>query len=53
MVGDFSQGQKPPEITSFIEKVFEINAITEDSKEKEVDMTDDDFISYFGALLMN
>ena len=51
-IGDFSQDQKPQAITSFIEKVFETNKDTEDSKEKEVDMTDDDYIGYFGALLM-
>ena len=52
MVDDFSQDQKQQEIISFIEKVFETNKDSEDWKEKEVDMADNDYIGYFGALLM-
>ena len=51
-IGSFTQNQKPQAITRFIDRIFETNNITEDSKLKEVDMTDEDYVGYFGALLM-
>ena len=51
-IGDFTQNQKPQAIATFIDKIFETNNMTEDSKLKEVDMTDEDYVGYFGALLM-
>ena len=51
-IGDFTQNQKSEAIISFIEKIFDTNKDTEDSKLKEVDMTDDDYVGYFGGLLM-
>ena len=37
---------------NFIEKIYETNKDTEDSELKEVDMTDENYVGYFGALLM-
>ena len=48
----FTQDQKYEAITNFIEKIYETNKDTEDSKLNEVDMTDDDYVGYFGAMLM-
>ena len=49
---NFTQSEKPDAIVDFIDKIFTINFNTEDSKYLEVDMTDEDYTGYFGALLM-
>ena len=51
-IDNFNQNQKPEAIRNFIEKVFETNKDTEDSDLKEVDMNDENYVGYFGALLM-
>ena len=51
-IDNFTQDEKPEAIVNFIDKVFETNKDTEDSKLKEVDMTDENYLGYFGALLM-
>ena len=48
----FNQNQKTEAINNFIDRIYETTKDTEDSKLKEVDMTDDNYIGYFGALLM-
>ena len=47
-----TQDQKHEAIVDFINKIFETNKDTEDSELNEVDMTDEDYVGYFGALLM-
>ena len=39
-------------IGNFIDRIYETNNLTEDSKYMEVDMTDKNYVGYFGALLM-
>ena len=51
-IGKFDENEKQEAIVSFIDKVYETNKDTEDSKLKEVDMTTEDYKGYFGALLM-
>ena len=51
-IDHFSQTQKTEAIVNFIDKIYETNKDTEDSKLKEVDMTDENYEGYFGALLM-
>ena len=51
-IGNFSQEQKYESIVTFVDEMFEISKDTENSKYKEVDMLDDNYIGYFGALLM-
>ena len=51
-IGNFSQDEKQEAIVNFVDRIFETNKDTEDSKIKEVDMTDDNYVGYFGALLM-
>ena len=51
-IGNFSRDEKYEAMSTFIEKVYETNKDTEDSKEKEVDMTSKNYVGYFGALLM-
>ena len=51
-IDSFTQEQKSEAIINFIEKIYEANKDTEDSKLNEVDMTDDDYVGYFGAILM-
>jgi ATP-binding cassette subfamily A (ABC1) protein 3 len=51
-IGNFSRDQKQEAIVNFIEKIYETNKDTEDSKLKEVDMTNEDYTGYFGGLLM-
>ena len=51
-IDDFSQDQKTEAVVNFVEKIYETNKDTEDSKIKEVDMTDENYVGYFGALLM-
>ena len=51
-IDTFTQNQKSDAIVNFIEKIFETNKGTEDSKDTEVDMTDENYVGYFGALLM-
>ena len=51
-IDSFTQNQKTEAIKNFIEKIYETNKDTEDSEIKEVDMTDDNYVGYFGALLM-
>ena len=43
---------KKDAIRAYIEKIYEIEKDTEDSSEKEIDMTSDDYRAYFGALFM-
>ena len=51
-INDYTQEEKDKAIVNFIDKIYETNKDTEDSKLKEVDMTDDNYVGYFGALLM-
>ena len=51
-IGNFSPDQKYEAMYTFIDDMFEVYKDTEDSKLKEVDMTDDNYVGYFGALLM-
>ena len=51
-IDSFTQEQKTEAIIDFIEKLYETNKDTEDSKLKNVDMTDENYVGYFGALLM-
>ena len=51
-IDSFTQSQKQEAIVNFIEKIYETNKDTEDSELKEVDMTDENYVGYFGALLM-
>ena len=51
-IDTFTQNQKSDAVVNFIEKIFETNKGTEDSKDIEVDMTDENYVGYFGALLM-
>ena len=51
-IGNFSQEQKYESIVTFVDEMYEISKDTENSKYKEVDMLDDNYIGYFGALLM-
>ena len=51
-IKNFSQNEKPEAIVNFIDRIYETNNLTEDSKIKEVDMNSDDYVGYFGALLM-
>jgi len=51
-IGNFSKDNKEEAIVNFLDILFETNKDTEDSKLKEVDMTDKDYVGYFGALLM-
>ena len=51
-IGNFSQDEKKEAIVTFIDKMYEVNKDTEDSQLREVDMTADDYIGYFGSLLM-
>ena len=51
-INKFTQNEKAEAIVNFIDKIFETNNETEDSKLKEVDMTDENYVGYFGALLM-
>ena len=51
-IANFTQEQKSEAIINFIETIYETNKDTEDSDKKEVDMTEDDYVGYFGALLM-
>ena len=51
-IGNFSKDEKKEAIVTFIDKMYEVNKDTEDSKLKEVDMTANDYIGYFGSLLM-
>ena len=51
-IANFTQEQKSEAIINFIETIYETNKDTEDSDIKEVDMTEDDYVGYFGALLM-
>ena len=48
----FSKNEKYKAIVNFIDRIYEINKDTEDSKIKEVDMTDENYYGYFGSLLM-
>ena len=48
----FSQNEKDKAIYNFIDSIYETNKDTEDSKLKEVDMTDENYVGYFGSLLM-
>jgi len=43
---------KKDAIRAYIEKIYEIEKDTEDSSEKEIDMTSDDYRAYFGSLFM-
>ena len=47
-----SNNNKQEAIYNFIEKVFEIEKDSEDSVHHEVDMTSDDYIGYYAALLL-
>ena len=51
-INSFTQDQKQEAIVDFINKIFEKNKDTEDSELNEVDMTDENYEGYFGALLM-
>jgi len=51
-INNFSKEQKQQAIINFVDKIYEINKDKEDSKLKEVDMTDENYVGYFGALLM-
>ena len=51
-IGNFTQDQKYESIVAFVDEMFEISKHTEDSKLKEVDMFSDNYVGYFGALLM-
>ena len=51
-IGEFSQDEKYKAIEKFVDRTFETNRDTEDSELKEVDMTADDYVGYFGGLLM-
>ena len=51
-IDDFTQNQKTEAIVNFVDKIYETNKDTEDSKIKEVDMTDAKYVGYFGGLLM-
>ena len=43
---------KKDAIRKYVEKIYDIEKDTEDSSEKEVDMASDDYVAYFGSLLM-
>ena len=47
-----SNSNKKEAVYNFIEKVFEIEKDSEDSVHHEVDMTSDDYIGYYSALLL-
>ena len=51
-INNFNQEEKKEAIVNFIDRIYEINNMTEDSKLLEVDMNDEDYVGYFGALLM-
>ena len=51
-INNYTQNEKYLAIENFLDRIYETNNETEDSKHKEVDMTDDDYVGYFGALLM-
>ena len=54
-VDGFTSGTYPTKkeaIKEYINKIFEIEKDTEDSSQKEVDMTSDDYVAYFGSLFM-
>ena len=52
LIDPFTQEQKTEAIRNFLEKIYEKNKDTEDSKLVEVDMTDENYVGYYGALLM-
>ena len=51
-INNFTQNEKPEAIVNFIDRIYETNHLTEDSKIREVDMNSDNYVGYFGALLM-
>ena len=51
-IENYTQDEKPEAIVNFIDRIYETNHLTEDSKIQEVDMNSDNYIGYFGALLM-
>ena len=51
-INNYTQNEKYLAIENFLDRIYETNNNTEDSKYKEVDMTDDESVGYFGALLM-
>ena len=51
-INKYTQEEKYFAIENFLDRIYEINNNTEDSKYKEVDMNDKNYVGYFGALLM-
>ena len=51
-IDNFTQNEKSEAIENFIDKIFEVNDKTENSKYRDVDMTEDNYVGFFGALLM-
>ena len=51
-INNYTQNEKAEAIVDFIDKIFDVNDKTEDSKYRDVDMTEDNYVGYFGALLM-
>ena len=43
---------KKEALKGFIEKIYDIEKYTEDSAEKEVDMTADEYVGYYSSILM-
>jgi len=44
--------EKTNAVIDFVDKVFELSKHTEDSKLKEIDMTEEDYVGYYSSLLM-